>query len=83
MKAIDAPCIHVNGEDPEAVVIATRLALSYRQTFGKDIAIDLICYRQVSLHMFFITRFLSAKTSSIANSSGATTKWMIRHSPTQ
>ena len=46
LKAVDCPCVHVNGEDPESVVKATQFALDYRQTFGKDIAVDLICYRQ-------------------------------------
>jgi probable 2-oxoglutarate dehydrogenase E1 component DHKTD1 len=46
VKAIEAPCIHVNGEDPESVAKAAKIALEYRQTFGKDIAIDLVCYRQ-------------------------------------
>jgi probable 2-oxoglutarate dehydrogenase E1 component DHKTD1 len=46
VKAIEAPCIHVNGEDPQSVVKAAKIALEYRQTFGKDIAIDLVCYRQ-------------------------------------
>ena len=46
IKAIDCPSIHVNGEDPESVVKAAQFALEYRQKFGKDIAIDLICYRQ-------------------------------------
>ncbi|CAG2104913.1 unnamed protein product, partial [Medioppia subpectinata] len=46
LKAIDGPCIHVNGEDPESVVKAAQFALEYRQTFGKDIAVDLVCYRQ-------------------------------------
>uniref|UniRef100_T1KKH1 Transketolase-like pyrimidine-binding domain-containing protein n=1 Tax=Tetranychus urticae TaxID=32264 RepID=T1KKH1_TETUR len=46
MKAIDAPCIHVNGDCPEDVIKVSKLALKYRQTFGKDIAIDLTCFRR-------------------------------------
>ena len=46
MKAFDAPIIRVNGDDPEAVVKATRIAIDYRQKFRKDIAIDLICFRK-------------------------------------
>lgn len=45
-KLIEAPVIHVNGQNISAVVRATRLALAYRQQFGKDVAINLICYRQ-------------------------------------
>ena len=45
-KSIQAPIIHVNGEDPEAVVIAARLAALYRARFHKDIVIDLLCYRR-------------------------------------
>ncbi|RWS17703.1 putative 2-oxoglutarate dehydrogenase E1 component DHKTD1-like protein [Dinothrombium tinctorium] len=46
MKMIDAPCIHVNGDHPEDVLKVTRLAVDYRQKFGKDILIDLVCFRQ-------------------------------------
>lgn len=45
-KMVEAPIIHVNAENLTSVIRATRLALSYRQKFGKDVAIDLICYRQ-------------------------------------
>ena len=45
-KSIHAPVLHVNGDDPEAVVRVAELAFQYRQEFKRDIVIDLICYRR-------------------------------------
>ncbi len=45
-KMIQVPILHVNGDDPDAVVHAAKLAFEYRQRFGEDVVIDLICYRR-------------------------------------
>lgn len=45
-KMIEAPVLHVNGEDPEAVVHCAQLALEYRMKFNKDVVIDMQCYRR-------------------------------------
>ena len=46
-KMVEAPIIHVNGDDPEAVVYAARIATDFRLKFNRDVVIDLICYRRV------------------------------------
>jgi 2-oxoglutarate dehydrogenase E1 component len=46
-KMIEAPVFHVNGDDPEAVVFATRLALDFRMQFGRDSVVDVVCFRKL------------------------------------
>ena len=46
-KMIDAPILHVNGDDPEAVALAIRLAVEFRQEFAKDVVIDIVCFRKL------------------------------------
>ena len=45
-KMVGAPILHVNGDDPEAVAFVSEMAFDFRQRFGKDVVIDLVCYRR-------------------------------------
>ncbi|PUE41600.1 2-oxoglutarate dehydrogenase E1 component [Limnohabitans sp. Bal53] len=47
VKMVEAPVLHVNGDDPEAVVMAAQLALEYRMTFCKDVVLDVVCFRKL------------------------------------
>jgi 2-oxoglutarate dehydrogenase E1 component len=47
MKMVEAPVLHVNGDDPEAVVFAMQLALDFRMEFKRDVAVDIICFRKL------------------------------------
>jgi 2-oxoglutarate dehydrogenase E1 component len=46
-KMVEAPVLHVNGDDPEAVVLATQLALEYRMAFCADVVVDITCFRKL------------------------------------
>ena len=47
VKMIEAPVLHVNADDPEAVVLASQIAMDYRTEFGKDVVVDIVCYRKL------------------------------------
>ena len=47
VKGVEAPVLHVHGDDPDAVVLATQLALEYRMEFRKDVVVDIICFRKL------------------------------------
>ncbi|MCX7255500.1 MAG: 2-oxoglutarate dehydrogenase E1 component [Polaromonas sp.] len=47
VKMVEAPVLHVNGDDPEAVVLATQLALEFRMTFRQDVVLDITCFRKL------------------------------------
>jgi 2-oxoglutarate dehydrogenase E1 component len=46
-KMVEAPILHVNGDDPEAVLFVTQLALDFRKTFHKDVVVDIVCFRKL------------------------------------
>jgi 2-oxoglutarate dehydrogenase E1 component len=46
-KMLEIPIFHVNGDDPDAVCLATEIALDYRMKFHKDVVVDLVCYRRL------------------------------------
>lgn len=47
VKMIEAPVLHVNGDDPEAVLLATQIALDFRMEFSKDVVVDILCFRKL------------------------------------
>ncbi|MDD5248523.1 MAG: 2-oxoglutarate dehydrogenase E1 component [Rhodocyclaceae bacterium] len=46
-KMVEAPIFHVNGDDPEAVAFITQMAMEFRQEFGKDVVVDIVCFRKL------------------------------------
>ncbi|MDE2354266.1 MAG: 2-oxoglutarate dehydrogenase E1 component [Betaproteobacteria bacterium] len=46
-KMIEAPVFHVNGDDPESVLLVSQIALEYRNTFHRDVVVDIVCYRRL------------------------------------
>jgi len=49
VKMIEAPVLHVNGDDPDAVVFATQLAFDFRHEFRKDVVVDIVCFRKLGI----------------------------------
>ncbi len=47
VKMIEAPVLHVNGDDPDAVILATQIAVDYRTKFKRDVVIDIVCFRKL------------------------------------
>jgi 2-oxoglutarate dehydrogenase E1 component len=47
VKMIESPVLHVNGDDPEAVVFATQMAMDFRAQFSKDVVVDIVCFRKL------------------------------------
>ncbi len=66
-QIIEAPEIHVNGDDPEAVVFAAKLAIEFRQKFGRDVFVDIVCYRKFGHNESDEPRFTQPKLYNIIN----------------
>jgi len=47
VKMIEAPVLHVNGDDPDAVILATQIAVDFRTTFKRDVVVDIVCFRKL------------------------------------
>ena len=64
-KVVDAPVFHVNGDDPESVVFAMKLAMEYRQKFERDVYVDMVCYRRYGHNEADEPKFTQPKLYSV------------------
>ncbi|RYE93712.1 MAG: 2-oxoglutarate dehydrogenase E1 component, partial [Myxococcales bacterium] len=78
-RMLKVPVFHVNGEDPEAVVWVTRLAVAFRQRFAKDVVIDMYCYRKFGHNEGDEPRFTQPRMYSIIDRQPSVREVYLRH----
>lgn len=61
-RVVNAPIFHVNSDDPEAVMYVCKVAAEWRNTFHKDVVIDLVSMQQVALFMTYLRQLMSLRT---------------------